>query len=234
MTRKAIFFLLIILFISSLFFNKREGFDKLGGQSLGNPLEGKNIVLLGDSVFFNDAYVKVGNSVCDKLKKKINKQSKLYCLAENDALIVDIYTQLANIDRESLNKKNTTVFVSVGGNDILNFYKNNSIDKNDDSKDNMNVIFNAYLELIEAIIARLPLVKLKLFNIYSPLSKDYLIYNKPIRKWNELLYTKFKLNRNVTIINNFGFMNQREDFSFDIEPSPIGSQKIANAILVNA
>lgn len=243
----------LVVFLISFFFKRREGFTEPNKQTinkLANKVgveERKNIVLLGDSVFFNDPYVKAGNSVCDKLKVKIAKQSiaaKLYCLAENDALMVDIYQQLDNVNRDSLNNKNTTVFISVGGNDILNFYKNLSINPNDNTKtndtqangvdpENMKVLFNAYIKLVDAIIARLPLVKVKLFNIYSPLSKDYLIYNAPIRKWNGLLDAKFHPYSNITIINNFGFMNQRADFNYDIEPSPIGAEKIANAILVN-
>ena len=59
--------ILIFLLFASFFFTRkrREGFTEnniVGGE--------KNIVLLGDSVFFNDPYVKVGNSVCDKLKKR--------------------------------------------------------------------------------------------------------------------------------------------------------------------
>lgn len=248
--KKILFFIFLFVFLMTFFFKKREGFtDKEPNKQTINQLankvgpkneESKNIVLLGDSVFFNDPYVKAGNSVCDKLKVKMAKQSiaaKLYCLAENDALMVDIYQQLANVNRDALNNKNTTVFISVGGNDILNFYKNLSINPNDiyNSVDpeNMKVLFNAYIKLIDAIIARLPLVKIKLFNIYSPLSKDYLIYNAPIRKWNGLLDAKFKSYPDVTIINNFGFMNQRADFNYDIEPSPIGAEKIANAILIN-
>ena len=267
MIRKTILFIAYFLFVFliSFFFKKREGFTQ--NNQLANKVankvvveERKNIVLLGDSVFFNDPYVKAGNSVCDKLKVKIanqGKQSKLYCLAENDALMVDIYQQLDNVNRDALNNKNTTVFISVGGNDILNFYKNLSINPNDNKNENKNntqdnntqansvdpenmkVLFNAYIKLIDAIIARLPLVQVKLFNIYSPLSKDYLIYNAPIRKWNGLLNAKFQLDtkfqpyRNVTIINNFGFMNQRADFNYDIEPSPIGAEKIANAIMIN-
>jgi hypothetical protein len=139
-----------------------------------------------------------------------------------------VYT-IDNDNYDFVDLENPQPYLSFKINSYDDIKNNNGVDP-----ENMKVLFNAYIKLIDAIIARLPLVKIKLFNIYSPLSKNYLIYNAPIRKWNGLLDTKFQPYRNVSIINNFSFMNQRADFNYEIEPSPIGAEKITNAILLNA
>lgn len=207
-----------------------------------------NIFLLGDSVLNNSQYVPYGNSVCSFLNTIINTNNlcQLYCFAENNATIYNVYNQFSNINI-SFNKETTILYISVGGNDILNFY--------DIKKNNLNeieIIFEVYKKLIESIKSRFPFIKIGLLNIYYPLSKQYQTYLKAIKKWNDLLYSHYGLstikylntrtnsniivfnnnniniNNNIYVLNIDEIMNSSSDFTHNIEPSIKGGEKIAN------
>jgi lysophospholipase L1-like esterase len=75
-----------------------------------------NVILLGDSVLNNSNYVPSGKSVGDILNSKL---SNVLNLAKDGATINDLYRQLDDIPIE-LDKAETFVFISAGGNDILN------------------------------------------------------------------------------------------------------------------
>ena len=105
-----IFILFCFIIIVSYYntYNSIESFE---------PIQ-KNYVLLGDSIFKNDAYVSNGKSV-EHLMTERNKN--ITCLAQDFSRIVDIYIQIDKIPIE-LNATNTFIFLSAGGNDILSHY----------------------------------------------------------------------------------------------------------------
>jgi hypothetical protein len=74
------------------------------------------------------------------------------------------------------------------------------------------------------------LTNIILLNIYYPYSPYYKSYYSLIREWNKLLQ-KFCLENGFKLLNIAELITLEEDFSFDIEPSSIGSQKISKAIL---
>ena len=75
-----------------------------------------NIILMGDSVLNNSNYVPEGKSVYDNLKTKLNN---VLNVAKDGATINDLYLQLEKIPIE-LNSSETFIFISAGGNNILN------------------------------------------------------------------------------------------------------------------
>ena len=95
----------IIIFSCAYFKSMKEGLTN-----------NNNIVLIGDSVLNNSNYVPQGASVIDILK---TKTSKVFNFSKDGATINDLYSQLDKIPQE-LNKSETYVFISGGGNDILN------------------------------------------------------------------------------------------------------------------
>jgi hypothetical protein len=195
-----------------------------------------NIFLLGDSVLNNSNYVPYGSSVCNYLHNNNNNNNSFnhYCLAENNSTINNVYNQFSRVDI-SFNKETTIFYISVGGNDIINFY--------DIKKNNLNeieIIFGVYKKLIESIKTRFPFIKIGLLNIYYPLSNQYQLYWGAIKKWNELLNNQYGYlvsnhinnnNNNIEIIDITKIMNSLADFTHNIEPSIIGGEKIAKLLL---
>ena len=182
-------------------------------------------VLLGDSILQNDYYVSDKKSVEELLLERTNGRTK--CFAMDDATISDVYSQVNNISNEQ-NNEETTFFLSIGGNNILSTFVENKKNKND--KNGLASIFNEYKELVDYIKEIFPYPKLVLFDLYYPPNLKYQQYYPIIKEWNNLLYDyvkeysyhSFKISRVLT---------QEEDFTSDIEPSAIGSEKIVDAIL---
>ena len=221
-----ILFLLFLLFMPFFDYNFHFDFNSkyFYGDSNFSPSlkEGllsksnKNIVLLGDSILYNNSFVKKGNSVQDFLEKNKNKNITIYNYAENEETINGIYQQLSKINSD-LNSENTTLFLSVGGNDILQMSTRNATIK---------TLFESYKTLIKAIKTKLPIVNLILLNIYQPIKAPE--YSGKIQEWNTLLNTEYGY---FSILDLTKILYKHNDFTHDIEPSPTGGEKISNKIL---
>ena len=187
----------------------------------------KNYVLLGDSIFKNDAYVSNGKSV-EHLMTERNKN--ITCLAQDFSRIVDIYIQIDKIPIE-LNTTNTFIFLSAGGNDILSHYVEQNQDITNTSV--LNPIFSVYKNIVKRIQSRLPKAKILLLDIYYPNSLKYKQFHSIIREWNKIIYNFANNPKNniYGVIKISAVLTQNEDFSFEIEPSSIGGKKIVDLIL---
>ena len=208
--KKLIAFVIFIIFI--IFTNLKD--IKEGLSSINK----KNIILLGDSILNNSNYVNPGESVSDLIKSKggINIMN----VAIDKSKIKDINKQLIRIP-SNYNNSNTYIFISVGGNDILNFPSQND--------EQINELFKEYLKNIKAIKNKFPKSKIVALNIYYPPSSYYKMYYNSIDLWNELLdqntFEKYK------VLNIDNIIKTKNDLVHDIEPSKQGSIKIANAIV---
>lgn len=207
--KKLIAFAIFIIFI--IFTNLKD--IKEGLSSINK----KNIILLGDSILNNSNYVNPGESVSDIIK---SKGRKVINVAVDNSKIKDINKQLNRIP-SSYNKSNTYIFLSVGGNDILNLPSQND--------EQINELFKEYLKNIKAIKNKFPKSKIVALNIYHPPSSYYKMYYNSIGLWNELLdqntFEKYK------VLNIDNIIKTKNDLVHDIEPSKQGSIKIANAIV---
>ena len=198
----------LITFILYITHNTKEYFT----------LNKKTIILIGDSVFNNNSYVEKGKAVNEILQKNSDENITIICLARNDSTINNVYQQLENVNID-LNDKLITVFLSVGGNDIMNL-----------QQQNLDDTFEKYKTLIGAITTKLPNVKLVLLNIYYPANTSK--YDSLIDKWNTNIDLEYESNnKNIYILNLANLLKEPSDFVFDIEPSIIGGEKIANKIL---
>ena len=192
--------------------------------------EKQTFILLGDSILKNDAYVSHGESVDEMLKHRTN--GKTLCLAADHSKIVDVYEQISKIP-DSLNDNLTTIFLSIGGNDILSHY----VDKENDNTDTtiLAVMLSSYKKIIRDIRDKLPKANIIVLDIYYPENMKYKQYHSIIKEWNTMLYNyasepKNQINSVFKISN---ILNQAEDFSFGIEPSAIGSKKLVDSILAS-
>lgn len=187
----------------------------------------KTYILLGDSIIKNNSYVKNGRGIDDILNKKTNGNT--ICYAKNESTIVDVYSQLDMIPSD-LNKQTTSIFLSVGGNNILN----NFADKDVSTKDIkvLDPIFNAYKTLIKSIKTKMDNSKLVLLDIYYPTNIKFAQYKPIIEEWNKLI-SDFASTNNLQVINISNILTESSDFSLSIEPSETGGEKIANNILLH-
>lgn len=210
-----IFILLTFIFIMSYINTYREPFNS-GKQT---------IVLLGDSIFQNKAYVSTGKSVEELFREKTD--NKTICLAVDHSKIIDIYSQIEKIPDE-LNNGYTNVFLSAGGNDILTHY----VDQGNDITDTqfLDSMFSEYKNLLKSIYERIPDANIVLLDIYYPNNSTYAKYQHIISEWNKKIYD-FARENNYSVIRVSTIITKPEDFAFGIEPSQSGGQKLVQAIL---
>ena len=197
-----------------------------------NSVEGftnttKTYILLGDSILKNDAYVSDGKSVENLI---VERNKNTHCFAEDHPKIVDIYSQIDKIPIE-LDSPNTLIFLSAGGNDILTHY----VDQNQDITDTsiLKPMFSSYKNIIKTIQTKLPKSKLFLLDIYYPDNLQYKRFHSIIKEWNSMIYdfAENPKNKIYGVIRISSSLTQNEDFSFGIEPSSSGGNKIAELIL---
>jgi hypothetical protein len=204
-------FILLLIFIVIHYISKniKETFDN-----------NKNIILLGDSILKNNIYVKQGQSVEELLLKTFKN---IYNLAKDNSKIRDIYYQINKINN-NLNNENTYIFLSVGGNDILEkyLYDNNNIT----NYYFLYEIFNNYKKLIRKLKTKMDKSKIVLINIYKIKCKEYEKFLNLIDKWNNLLYNFSKTNKDIYKLISLSFINDEDDFTQCIEPSHKGGIKL--------
>lgn len=210
-------FTTIIIVISSIVIIVSCAYFKGLKEGLKNN---DNIVLIGDSVLNNSNYVSAGKSVVEILK---TKTPNVFNFSKDGATIRDCYEQIDKIPL-ILNKTNTTVFISAGGNDILN----NRTQLNSQEIGN---IFNNYIELLKTVKARLDNANINVLNLYLPINPRYQSYKPSIDQWNQLIKdSSSKIGETYNVINLDTLLTSPTDFVYDIEPSETGSEKIASSI----
>jgi hypothetical protein len=206
--------ILLLLFIIVIFFQKIlivEYFEN-----------NKNVFLIGDSILQNNLYATP--CIEDYLSEKISEKY-LFFFAEDNTTISSCKSQIKLIDDE-YNNKNSFMFISVGGNDILNkiVYVDNP------TTTILDNIMSNYSSLIESFLLKMNKSNVILFNIYYPTNSYFYKYYNYIDKWNQFI-KEFSEKNNCLLFDLTEFMNSPDDFSFRIEPSAIGGEKISNHIL---
>jgi hypothetical protein len=218
------FYLYIFILFCFIFFVPYYNYNNYENFVVTND----TIVLLGDSIIKNNAYVSNGESIENIIITKTKKN--VACYAVDHAKIVDVYNQISKIPLE-LNTENTNVFLSIGGNDILFYYVDQEGDITNTSI--LQTIFSSYKKIIESIQIRIPNAKLYLLDIYYPDNLKYQQYHSIIREWNTMLYNYANdpSNKITGVIKISNALTESDDFSFGIEPSAKGGIKIIESIL---
>jgi hypothetical protein len=78
----------------------------------------------------------------------------------------------------------------------------------------------------------MPKATLVILDIYYPDNKRFKSFYPIIDEWNNLIYEYAKTN-NIRVIKISNILTDVDDFSFAIEPSSIGGNKIVNELLMN-
>ena len=195
-------------------------------ESLTNNIEALtnniDVVLIGDSMLENGNYVEDDKTVGANIK---NTHKKTLVLAKDESMVADIKSQLKNIP-EKLDNENTYIFLSVGGNDLLEIYKYQNKDINDFS--HVDNVFSNYKNLVNFIKKKYNF-NIVLLNIYFPKDDLYVKFHKIITKWNKKLLVFSKKN-NFKFLDISKILYKKKHFTNGIEPSIIGSKILANSI----
>ena len=186
-------------------------------------------ILLGDSILQNGLWVSEGKAIDFILHEKT--KGKTISLAVDGSKIVDVYSQINDIPN-NIDNKITTVFLSVGGNDILEYVENSP---NDINENILIPMFSAYKKLVNSIKARLPNANIVLLDLYYLDNLKYKKYHNIIEKWNNFIYNYAtdKQNGIEAVLKISNILTKPEDFTFGIEPSSAGGLKIVNEIMSN-
>jgi lysophospholipase L1-like esterase len=184
-----------------------------------------NIILFGDSMLNNTTYIDIDtnnndNSVPGLIKQQ--SEANLYNYAKDGATIEDCYSQFHVL---STTPTNATIFISAGGNDIINENRNNVVDNSFVSS-----LFQKYSKMVLQIKDKFPNATICLLNIYKPVKPRYKRLSDSIDQWNSLI-EQFAQKNGFKIIQTNKLLTTESDFIYDYEPSATGGQKIVDAIL---
>jgi hypothetical protein len=177
-----------------------------------------SVLLLGDSILANEKYVPKGKSVFDFLKAVYGDGDEVFLFARDNYTIHDVYFQISNLPI-SYNSKNTSIVLSVGGNNFL-------------TGTTLGVAKKEYIFLIERIRENFGECKLYLVNLYLPF--DPLLqnlYEKIVVEWNSFLEGVVRDGLAYGLVDISRVITEPEDLVSKIEPSAIGGEKIAGAIV---
>lgn len=220
MKKQPIYLILALLISISLYFVSYYYFNNNYKSGFTNN-DSKTIILLGDSILNNSNYVDYEDSVsalikktCSSYSKGDSKSSNIILAAQDNAKIEDVYQQIDKLVGKFIDSKNTYIFLSVGGNNMLDT-KFVSLDK----------VKQSYLKLVTYIKNKFPKSNIYLLGLYYPFDTRFKRYNSNISEWNQ-----FIKGLEYKFIMLDGLLTNKSDIIFSIEPSATGSKKIANEI----
>jgi GDSL-like Lipase/Acylhydrolase family len=191
-----------------------------------------HVVLLGDSIFDNAAYVAGGPDVVRQLREILPSGWRASLSARDGALIADLPQQLKTLPTEA-----THLVVSVGGNDALG--ESGLLDRNLSSMaEALELITavrtrfrSAYAGMLEQVLQRrLPLAVCTIYDARFPEPATRRLAATALTTLNDAI-TREAFTRNVDCIDLRILCDDDRDFANPIEPSVHGGAKIANAIL---
>jgi lysophospholipase L1-like esterase len=192
----------------------------------------KHIVLLGDSVFDNGAYVASGEpDVRKQLQGIIASGSEATSNARDGAMIGDISTQLQLLPHDA-----THLVVSVGGNDAL--ASSGILDENATSvSEALNKLADIresfgrrYVTMLRSVLRHK--LRTAVCTIYEPRFPEAdrrRIAATALTLLNDCI-TREAFSREVSLLDLRLICDREEDFANPIEPSAQGGAKIARAI----
>ena len=209
-------YIIVVLFaimILLLLFNSKININADVNAFTNN--KSQNVILIGDSMLNNSNYVSQGESIPDLLSKKLVGNT-VYNFAKDGATISDCYAQIDKIPLDS----NTTIFVSCGGNNILNSRGQNL---------NVTKLFAEYSELIKSIKVRTT-TDLYVLNLYMPAGGHHTSYKPAIDQWNQLLQDNAST-LGYSVLTTDDLLTASEDFIYGVEPSFNGGKKLVSKMV---
>jgi hypothetical protein len=189
-----------------------------------------HVVLLGDSIFDNAAYVRGGPDVVRQLRSKLPTDWDSTLLAVDGAVTREVAGQLARLPRDS-----THLVVSAGGNDALgaSFLLGQPVSSVAEALSLLETAQNRfaldYKAMADAVAATgLPAAYCTVYDT-PPSSPDQRIIRTALALFNDVV-SRAAFARGSGLIDLRLICDRDEDYANPIEPSVRGGDKIASAI----
>tara|TARA_A100001037_G_scaffold171265_1_gene153835 strand:+ start:938 stop:1534 length:597 start_codon:yes stop_codon:yes gene_type:complete len=191
----------------------------------------KHIVIAGDSIFDNGAYVPGEKDVFQQLKDLGEAQAEVTSLAVDGSVTEDVLTQITRLPSNT-----THLFISSGGNDALR--QMGLLSQSVQSVAEAMLILSTSQEQFRAqyrkLIAHIQLLtntKTVVCTIYHPNSEaeKQSVMDIGVSLFNDVIVEETNKAR-IPVLDIRGIFLNREDYANEIEPSSIGGQKLAAAI----
>ena len=189
-----------------------------------------HVVLLGDSIFDNAAYVPRGRDVFTHLRAMLRESGSVTLLAVDGAVIDDVHVQLRSVPRDA-----SHLVLSVGGNDTLR-YAHLLGDATRSGPRLLNDFAKAvrdfdqrYRRLIGAVVRlRVPMVACTIYegNLPTDIARQAAA---ALGMFNDVIYRRCA-EAGARVIELRNVCVEQSDYANPIEPSDLGGRKIASAI----
>ena len=191
-----------------------------------------HIVLLGDSIFDNKAYVGGGFDVVAHLRQQMPDKWKATLCAVDGSVVENVRTQLQGLPDDA-----THLFISVGGNDalhnidILQMRAKSSAEVLDRLGDLASDFERHYRAMLQAVL-RLNKPTCVCTIYYPQMNDDFTqkIAVAALSTFNDVIIKQAFL-AGVPLIDLRLVCNEDSDYANAIEPSEAGGEKIAKTIL---
>jgi len=191
-----------------------------------------HILLLGDSIFDNGAYVKGGPDLIRQLQAKLPHGWHATLCAVDGSMVQDVHSQLSRAPKDA-----THLVVSAGGNNALDNI-NLLSERAQSAAEVLNRLadvaerFNQqYSEMLQHVLSyRLPT---GVCTIYYPRLPDPMLQRLAVTAlaiFNDVIIKKAFL-AGVPLLDLRLICNEESDYANEIEPSVAGGEKITGAIL---
>jgi hypothetical protein len=203
----------------------------LSGRARAETSPVRHVVLLGDTVFDNAAYVGGTPDVRRQLAAILPKDFQATLLARDGAVMADVAAQLAQLPRDA-----THLVVSAGGNDALR--ESGVLDERARSvAEAMNRLAAVaerfgrdYSALLDALARRkLPAAVCTIYEPRFPEADRRRVAAAALTLLNDRI-TRQAFTRGLSLLDLRIICNEDADFANPIEPSARGGEKIARAI----
>jgi hypothetical protein len=190
-----------------------------------------HVVLLGDSIFDNEAYVGAGPDVIAQVRSELGTGWRATLLAVDGAVTEDVRTpQLEGAPSDA-----THLVISAGGNDALGSSSilsaparsvSDALSRLADAQDRFR---RSYLQMVEAVLARrLPTALCTIYDANHPEPEHRLVV-AALALFNDVITRAAFANR-LDLIDLRLIFAGPADYANPIEPSSRGGEKIARAI----
>ncbi len=191
----------------------------------------KHIVLLGDSIFDNAAYVSGGPDVVHQLRERLPAGWQATLRAVDGATTSGVKAQLQRLPRDA-----SHLILSVGGNDALGqsgilSQRASSVAEALNGLAAIREQFGrSYRAMLEAVLALgLPTAVCTIYDANYPEDQHQRLVVTALTVFNDCI-TREAFARGLPLIDLRLLCDRKEDYANPIEPSVRGGEKIAAAI----
>jgi hypothetical protein len=190
-----------------------------------------HVVLLGDSIFDNAAYVPGQPDVIQQVRAKLPRGWSASLLARDGAVTRDVPKQLQSLPNDASN-----IIISVGGNDVLSaahiLFEN--VRSVAEAVMKLSVVqerfTTEYQAMLDAVLERqLPTIVCMIYDGHADSAIQQRINVTALSLFNDVI-TREALRRGLPIIDLRIIFNEPDDYANPIEPSMMGGEKISAAI----